>query len=131
MSQSGKQIITTPVAPQAIGPYSQATSCGNFVFCSGQIPVDPATGELVPGDITAQTRQVLINLQNVLAAAGCTLENVMKTTVFLTDLGNFAAMNAVYAEFFASGPPARSTIQVSALPKNAMVEIEAFAIAPD
>ncbi len=130
MSPSGKQIITTLAAPQAIGPYSQATSCGHFVFCSGQIPVDPATGELVPGDITAQTRQVLINLQNVLAAAGCTLDNVMKTTVFLTDLGNFAAMNAVYAEFFASAPPARSTIQVSALPKNAMVEIEAFAIAP-
>ncbi len=130
MPPSGKQIITTLAAPQAIGPYSQATSCGHFVFCSGQIPVDPATGELVPGDITAQTRQVLINLQNVLAAAGCTLDNVMKTTVFLTDLGNFAAMNAVYAEFFASAPPARSTIQVSALPKNAMVEIEAFAIAP-
>ncbi len=131
MSQSGKQVVSTSLAPLAIGPYSQAIRIGTLVACSGQIPIDPVTKELVHGDVTAQTRQVLINLRNVLASAGCSLSNVIKTTVFLTDLSQFSAMNAVYSEFFADSPPARSTIQVSALPKNALVEIEALAVAPE
>ncbi len=123
-----KKIIATPSAPTAIGPYSQACRLGTFIACSGQIPIDPATGQLVPGDITAQTRQVLKNLVAVLSAAGAAPQDVMKTTVFLTDLDNFQAMNAVYTETFGSNPPARSTIQISALPMGALVEIEALAM---
>lgn len=122
--------ITTSLAPQAIGPYAQANRTGDFVFCSGQIPLDPATMQVVDGDIEAQTRRVLENLRAVLQAAGCDLSHVVKTTVFMTDLGAFARMNAVYAEFFPAQPPARSTVQVSALPRGAHVEIECVAVAP-
>lgn len=122
-----RTVVATANAPQAIGPYSQAITLDNLVFCSGQIPLTPA-GTLAEGDITAQTRQVLTNLQAVLQAAGSSLGNVLKTTVFLADMNEFAAMNAVYAEFFASEPPARSTVQVSRLPRDVRVEIEAIAV---
>jgi 2-iminobutanoate/2-iminopropanoate deaminase len=122
-----KTVISSAEAPAAVGPYSQAISVGNFVFCAGQIPLDPATGNLVEGDVTAQTRRVLENLKAVLAAAGVTLSDVVKSTVFLQDMNDFAAMNAVYAEYFAAPFPARSTIQVARLPKDARVEIEVIA----
>ncbi len=125
-----KLAIATPDAPAAIGPYSQAVRCGDTVFTSGQIPIDPASGELVPGDITAQTRQVCKNLAAVLAAAGLDFSHVVKTTVYLKSMADFAAMNAVYAAYFAPAgavPPARSTVQVAALPKDALVEIECIA----
>jgi len=124
-----REIVQTPEAPAAVGPYSQAVKAGGFVFCAGQIPLDPVTGELVVGDVTAQTERVLQNVKAVLAAAGSGLEKVVKTTVFLQDLGDFAAMNAVYARFFPNHPPARSTIQVAGLPKGARVEIEVTALA--
>jgi 2-iminobutanoate/2-iminopropanoate deaminase len=124
-----RRIIATPDAPKAVGPYSQAVAAGRFLFCSGQIPLKPATGELLQGDVTEQTTQVLENLGAVLRANGMTFSHVVKTTVFLTDLGEFAAMNDVYAIYFPSSQPARSTIQVAALPKGACVEIEAIAIA--
>jgi len=114
-------------APAAIGPYSQAIDAGDFVFLSGQVPIDPATGELVPGDITAQTERVLDNLAAVLDAAGVGFANVVKTTIYLMDLGDFAAVNATYAKRFSDAPPARATVQVSALPKGARVEIDAIA----
>ena len=120
--------VSTEKAPAAIGPYSQAVVAGPYVFCSGQIPLDPATGGLVPGGIEAQTRQALDNLSAVLAAAGSCLEDVVKTTVFLSDLSDFAAMNGVYAAYFHAAPPARSTVQVAALPKGAALEIEAVAV---
>ena len=123
-----RSVIATADAPQAIGPYSQAITLDNLVFCSGQIPLTPA-GALAEGDITDQTRQVLTNLKALLAASGSSLDQVLKTTVFLVDMGDFAAMNAVYAEFFTSAPPARSTVQVSRLPRDVRVEIEAIAIA--
>lgn len=119
--------VATSDAPQAIGPYSQAISFDKLVFCSGQIPLRP-DGTLEEGDVAAQTRQVLTNLQAVLTAAGSSLDNVVKTTVFLTDMGDFAAMNSVYAEFFHDTPPARSTIQVARLPRDVRVEIEAIAV---
>jgi 2-iminobutanoate/2-iminopropanoate deaminase len=122
-----RAVVQTPDAPQAIGPYSQAITAGNLVFCSGQIPLTP-DGALIEGDVAAQTRQVLTNLQAVLTAAGSSLDQVVKTTVFLADMGDFAAMNAVYAEFFPANPPARSTVQVARLPRDARVEIEAIAI---
>lgn len=122
-----RTVIATADAPQAIGPYSQAIALDKLVFCSGQIPLTPA-GTVVEGDIAAQTRQVLENLQAVLAAAGSSLGQVLKTTVFLADMGEFAAMNAVYAEFFAGEPPARSTVQVARLPRDVRVEIEAIAL---
>ena len=122
-----KKIIATTNAPAANGPYSQAIACGTFLVTSGQIPIDPATGEMVKGDVTAQTRQSLLNVKAILAEAGLTMDNVVKTTVFLQDMGDFAAMNAVYAEFFTEGNyPARSAVQVGALPKGALVEIEAL-----
>jgi 2-iminobutanoate/2-iminopropanoate deaminase len=124
-----RTIIATPEAPKAVGPYSQAVATGRFLFCSGQIPLKPTTGELVDGDISDQTTQVLENLGAVLRANRMAFANVVKTTVFLTDLGDFAAMNDVYAIYFPSGQPARSTIQVAALPKGARVEIEAIAVA--
>jgi len=124
-----RRIIATADAPKAVGPYSQAVAVGNFLFCSGQIPLIPATGELLQGDVTDQTTQVLKNLVAVLHANKMTFAHVVKTTVFLTDLGDFAAMNDVYAVFFPSNQPARSTIQVAALPKGARVEIEAIAVA--
>jgi len=122
-------VITTGRAPAAIGPYSQAVRSGSFLFCSGQIPLDPATGQLVEGGIEAQTAQVLDNLTAVLAAAGLTLRDVVKTTVFLVSMDDFPAMNEVYARSFDEDPPARSTIGVAALPKGARVEIEAIASA--
>jgi len=120
--------IHTDSAPKAIGPYSQAIRAGELLFCSGQIPLDPATMTVVEGDIETQTRRVLQNLSAVLAAAGTSLNRVVKTTVFLTDLGEFARMNAVYAEFFTDTPPARSTVPVAALPRNAKIEVEAIAL---
>jgi 2-iminobutanoate/2-iminopropanoate deaminase len=120
-------VVSTADAPQAIGPYSQAISIGDLVFCSGQIPLTPQ-GVIIEGDIAAQTRQVLTNLQAVLAAAGSSLARVVKTTVFLADMGEFAAMNHVYSEFFGDAPPARSTVQVVRLPRDARVEIEAVAL---
>ena len=124
-----KKVIATADAPKAVGPYSQAIADGNLLFCAGQIPLRPDTGELVTGDIAAQTRQVLENLAGVLRANGMTFSNVVKTTVFLTDLADFATMNGVYANFFTEPFPARSTVQVAALPKGAKVEIEAIAVA--
>ena len=122
-----RKVVSTADAPQAIGPYSQAITLGDLVFCSGQIPLTPA-GVVAEGDITIQTRQVLTNLKHVLAAAGSSLERVVKTTVFLADMHEFKAMNDVYAEFFASAPPARSTVQVARLPRDVRVEIEAIAM---
>jgi 2-iminobutanoate/2-iminopropanoate deaminase len=123
-----KKIISTNEAPKAIGPYSQAVRSGRFLFCSGQIPLDPKSGQIVPGDIAAQTRRVLDNIGAVLRAEGLTFDNVVKTTVFLTDLNNFQLVNEVYGSYFKQDPPARSTVQVSALPKDAHVEIEIIAI---
>jgi len=125
-----KRIVHTDAAPAAIGPYSQAVRAGDFVFTAGQIGLDPATGQMAPGGIEAQTRQALRNLQAVLEAAGASLRHVVKTTVFLQDMNDFAAMNAVYAEFFDAEPPARSAVQAAALPKGALVEIEAVAYRP-
>jgi len=125
-----KLAIATTDAPAAIGPYSQAIRSGDTLFTSGQIPIDPATGDLVPGDITAQATQVCKNLAAVLAAAGLDFTHVVKTNVFLKSMADFAAMNAVYATYFApqgAVPPARSTFQVAALPKDALVEIECIA----
>jgi len=124
-----KKAIATSEAPKAVGPYSQAIAAGKLLFCAGQIPLKPDTGDLVQGDVTVQTRQVLENLAGVLRANGMTFSNVVKTTVFLTDLTNFSKMNEVYAAHFTEPFPARSTIQVAALPKGAGVEIEAIAVA--
>ena len=124
-----RQVIHTDHAPKAIGPYSQAIRAGDFVFCAGQAGLDPATGNLVSGGIEAETRRVLQNLAAVLEAAGTSLNRAVKTTVFLTNLNDFAKMNAIYAEFFPANPPARSTVQVSRLPKDACVEIEVIALA--
>jgi len=123
-----RSVIATQQAPAAVGPYSQGVRVGDLVFTAGQIALDPASGQLVDGGIEAQTRQVLTNLSAILEAAGTSLANVVKTTVFLTDMGEFKAMNGVYAEFFPAAPPARSTVQVGALPLGARVEIEAVAI---
>jgi len=120
--------ITSEKAPQPAGPYSLAIRAGNQVFTAGQIGLDPQTGQLTPGGIEAETRQALTNLKHILEAAGCGLEHVVKTTVFLQDMADFARMNAVYAEFFHQRPPARTTVAVAALPKGARVEIEAIAV---
>ena len=122
-----RERIQTSGAPAAIGPYSQAIASGTLVFASGQIALDPASGQLVEGDVRAQTRQALHNLSAVLEAAGSSPSQVVKTTVFLVAMADFTAMNEVYGEFFASDPPARSTVAVAELPKNARVEIEAVA----
>jgi 2-iminobutanoate/2-iminopropanoate deaminase len=123
-----RERISTADAPGAIGPYSQAIATGNFVFCSGQVALEPATGVFVEGDVRVQTRRALENLSGVLNAAGSSLAQVVKTTVFLVSMSDFAAMNEVYAEFFPGDPPARSTIAVAELPKGARVEIEAIAL---
>ncbi len=124
-----RTVVRTEQAPQAIGPYSQAIIAGGFVFVSGQIAIDPATGQIVEGDIGAMTRRIFANLKAVLEAAGSSLAKVVKTTVFLADMDDFQAMNAAYAEFFPENPPARSTVQVARLPRDARVEIEVVALA--
>jgi 2-iminobutanoate/2-iminopropanoate deaminase len=123
-----KSTIKTDQAPKAIGPYSQAIRAGDFVFCSGQIPLDPRSGQIVPGDIAAQTRQVMDNLAAVLKAAGCDFSTVVKTTIFLADLKDFGVVNEAYGDYFKGDPPARATIQVAALPRGSLVEIEAVAL---
>lgn len=126
-----KQIIQTDRAPQAIGPYSQAIKAHGFVYASGQIPIDPATGQFVAGGIKEQTEQVMKNVTAVLEAAGSGLDRVVKTTVFLADMSEFAAMNEVYAKFFMSNPPARATVQAAGLPRDARVEIEVIALSEE
>jgi 2-iminobutanoate/2-iminopropanoate deaminase len=123
-----REIIATQKAPAAIGPYSQGVQIGDLIYTAGQIPLVPGTGKLIEGGIEEQTRQVLQNLANILEAAGSSLAHVVKTTIFVTNLGDFAAINQVYGSFFAGDPPARSTVQVAALPMGANVEIEAVAI---
>jgi 2-iminobutanoate/2-iminopropanoate deaminase len=123
-----KEIISTDTAPGAIGPYSQAIKAGNMVFCSGQIPIDVNTGEFVSDDIAEQTEQVFKNLIEVLKAAGADLNHVVKTTVFLADMNDFAEMNEVYAKFFDANKPARATVEAARLPKDARVEIECIAV---
>uniref|UniRef100_A0A7C3RME5 RidA family protein n=1 Tax=Dictyoglomus thermophilum TaxID=14 RepID=A0A7C3RME5_DICTH len=123
-----KEIISTSKAPSAIGPYSQAVKVGNLIFISGQIPIDPSSGNMVDGDIKEQTKRVLENIKGILEAVGASLANVVKTTVFMIDLSEFSLMNEVYKDYFPEKPPARSTIQVSALPRGAKIEIEAIAI---
>ena len=124
-----KEIIATDRAPKAIGPYSQAVKAGRFVFCSGQIPLDPVTGELRGADIREQTEQVMENIAQVLGAAGLAFDDVVKSTIFLTDLADFAAVNEVYGRRFPENPPARSTVEVKGLPRGARVEIEVIALA--
>ena len=124
-----KEIIATDRAPKAIGPYSQAIRTGGFIFCSGQIPLDPATGELTGATISDQTERVMDNISAVLAAAGLTFGAVVKSTIYLTDLADFAAVNEVYGRRFSESPPARSTVEVKGLPKGARVEIEVIAMA--
>jgi 2-iminobutanoate/2-iminopropanoate deaminase len=123
-----KQVIKTEKAPKAIGPYSQAIQAGNFLFLSGQIPLDPKTGELVKGDIRQQTQQVLENINGVLESQRLGMEDVVKVTIFLRDIGNFNQVNEVYALYFPSSPPARSTVGVAKLPRDANIEIEAVAL---
>ena len=123
-----KQVVNTDQAPAAIGPYSQAVKVGEMVFVSGQIPIDPATGDIVQGDIKAQTRQVLTNLNAVLTAAGSSLEKTVKTTVYITNMDEFTQVNEVYSEFFTDQPPARACVEVSRLPKGVAVEIDAIAV---
>ena len=122
-----KTIVKTDTAPGAIGPYSQAVKAGGFLYLSGQIPLDPATGALVEGDIAAQTEQVMKNLGEVLKAGGATFEHVVRTTIFLTDLGDFAKVNEIYGRHFPADPPARATVQVAALPRGSRVEIDLVA----
>src|ERR1051325_877816 len=126
--KTGKEIIATETAPRAIGPYSQAVRAGNLIFASGQIPIDPATGEFVAGGVAEQTEQVLKNLTAVFAAAGVQMNQIVKTTVFLASMDDFAAMNEVYARFFSENPPARATVEAARLPRDARGEIEALAV---
>jgi len=126
-----KKIISTNQAPAAVGPYSQAVRAGSMVFCAGQIPLDPKSGQIVSQDVAEQTRRVLDNLTAVLKSERLTLSDVVKTTVFVTDLADFQTVNEIYATYFSAQPPARSTVQVAALPKAARVEIEAIAVADD
>ncbi len=123
-----KEIVSTENAPGAIGPYSQAVKTGGMVFCSGQIPIDPATGEFVSENVDEQTEQVLTNLSEVLKAAGTSLDNVVKTTVFLADMNDFVEMNEVYGRFFSDNKPARATVQAARLPRDARVEIDCIAV---
>lgn len=125
-----KRAIVTEAAPAAVGPYSQGIVCGNLLFVSGQLPIDPSSGELVSGSLEEKTRQVLSNLRAIAEAAGASLEDVVKTTVFLKDMNDFAAMNGVFAEYFPNTPPARAAVQVAALPKDVDIEIEAIVLMP-
>jgi len=127
----GKRVIQTEKGPKAIGPYSQAIQAGNLLFLSGQIPIDPKTGELTEGDIRQQTQQVLENIKGLLESQGLGMEDVIKVTIFLKDIGSFNQVNEVYATYFSSSPPARSTIEVAKLPRNAEIEIEAIALTRD
>ena len=122
-----RQIVATDAAPKAVGPYSQDVWAGDLLFCAGQIPLEPATGNIVPGGISEQATRVLENIHGLLQSQGLDFNNVVKSTVFLSDMNNFAAMNEVYARFFTKEPPARSTVQVARLPKDALVEIEVVA----
>jgi 2-iminobutanoate/2-iminopropanoate deaminase len=122
-----RQAMSTAAAPQAIGPYSQAVAAGGFIFASGQLPLDPATGQMVAGDIRAQTHQVMRNLAEVLKAGGGSLDHVVRTTIFLADMGDFAAVNEVYGSYFSAPAPARATVQVARLPRDARLEIDAVA----
>jgi len=124
-----REAVSTPDAPQAIGPYSQAIKAGGFVFTAGQVAIDPATGQVVPGEVSAQTERVMKNLAAILKAAGSGLEKVVRSTVFLRNMNDFAAMNEVYGRYFASAPPARSTVEVARLPKDVLVEIDVIALA--
>lgn len=126
-----KKIVATSDAPAAIGPYSQGIRSGEMLFCAGQIPLDPKTGQIVSDDISEQTRRVLENISAILKAEHLNFENVVKTTIFLTSMGDFQAVNEVYGTYFRENPPARSTVAVSALPKNAKVEIEVIAVASE
>jgi len=123
-----KKIVKTADAPQAIGPYSQAVEANGFVFVSGQIPLDPQTGNLVAGDIREQTKRVMENGKAILAAAGCTLSNVVKSTIYLRNIGDFAGVNEIYGSYFPSDPPARATVEVSRLPRDVSVEIDFVAV---
>ncbi len=122
-----RQAVSTPSAPQAIGPYSQGVRAGSLLFVSGQVPIDPATGNVIEGDIAAQTHRVFQNIGEILKAGGASFDHVVRTTVFLADMNDFAAMNAVYATYFTAPAPARATVQVSRLPKDARVEIDVIA----
>jgi 2-iminobutanoate/2-iminopropanoate deaminase len=123
-----KTVVSTLLAPSAIGPYSQAIRAGNLLFVSGQIALDPSTGKLIEGNVGAQTRRVLENLKGILSAAGGSMDSIVKTTVFLKDMNDFVEMNGAYAEFFQSTPPARATVEVSRLPRDASVEIDCIAV---
>ena len=126
-----RKVISTPGAPRAIGPYSQAIVANGLLFCSGQIPLDPQTGEMVgASDVRAQATRVMENLKAVLEAAGASFADVVKTTIFLSDLGDFGAVNEIYGAYFPASPPARATVQVAGLPRGAMVEIDAVAVIP-
>ncbi len=129
MSAGEKQVISTSAAPAAIGPYSQAIKAGGLVFASGQIPLDPVTGKMVEGGIEAETRRVMENLRAVLAAAGSSFDRVVRSTIYLVDLGDFAKVNEIYGGYFPAEPPARATVQVAALPRGAKVEIDVVALA--
>jgi 2-iminobutanoate/2-iminopropanoate deaminase len=122
-----RHAVSTPSAPKAIGPYSQGIRAGSLLFVSGQVPIDPATGQIIDGDIAAQTRRVFANIGEILKAGGATFDHVVRTTVFLADMNDFAAMNEVYATYFTSPAPARATVEVSRLPKDARVEIDVIA----
>ena len=122
-----RQAVSTPSAPRAIGPYSQAIRTGSLLFVSGQVPIDPATGSLVDGDVAAQTHRVFQNIWEILKAAGASFDHVVRTTVFLADMNDFAAMNEVYGSYFSSPAPARATVEVSRLPKDARIEIDVIA----
>jgi 2-iminobutanoate/2-iminopropanoate deaminase len=130
MPNHDRDAVHSGSAPKAVGPYSQGIRSGGFLFTSGQIPIDPATGKLVDGGVEAQTKRVLENLRAVLAAAGATFDDVVKATIYLTSMGDFAAVNTIYASYFGATPPARSTVQVAALPLGASVEIDFVARAP-
>lgn len=129
-SAQDREVVFTDAAPKAIGPYSQAVTAGNMVFASGQLGMDPSTGQLVEGGIAEQTRQALNNLRAVIEAAGCTMDNVVSCTVYMKNLDDFSNMNGIYAEYFPANPPSRATVQVARLPKDGLIEISCIAVKP-